>query len=307
MTDSRHPVVVGVDGLERTAGALAYAAREARAQGAVLRLVHVLPAYLPTPATLPVTPEDLREVGVRVLDRARHLVAEMQPEVRVETDLRVGWRPSEIVDGAADALLVVVGRAELRGPFQLWTGSTAAAVCARASSPVAVVPQDWRPDEDRHHRIVLGVRSGTDDGALLGPVFAHAEAHGATLVAVHAWHVPDPYVDLVEARTHEDDWVAEGTQTVERVLAPGRAGHPTVPVEIRVVHGRPAQVLHDAANDADLVVVLRRRHPLLPAGHLGGTARALVRTSPVPLLVVAPPLVPTTEGLVLEQSGEFLP
>lgn len=307
MADGRHPVVVGVDGMERTAGALAFAAREARTAGAVLRLAHVVPAYLPTPATLPVTPEDLREVGVRVLDRARHLVAGMEPEVRVETDLRIGWRPTEIVGSAEDAVLVVVGRAELHGPFQLWTGTTAAAVCARAACPVAVVPQDWRPEDDRHHRVVVGIRTGTGAGALLEPVFAHAEQLGATVVAVHAWEVPDPYVDLVEERTHEADWTAEGTRTVEEVLAPGRSAHPDVPVQTRVVHGRPAQVLYDAANDADLVAVLRRRHPLLPAGHLGGTARALVRTSPVPLLVIAPPRVPTTEDLVLEQSGEFLP
>jgi nucleotide-binding universal stress UspA family protein len=53
------------------------------------------------------------------------------------------------------------------------------------------------------------------------------------------------------------------------------------------VHGQPAQVLRDASASADLVLIARRRHAF-PVGHLGGTARALLRESLAPVMVLPP-------------------
>lgn len=290
--DTRPPVVVGVCGDDRSA--LAYAAREARDRSTSLRLVHVAPGYVPVPM-LPMAPDSFQAVGERLLQHAHGVVDELAPGLEVTQVLRSGSRTVELARAASDAQLLVVGR---RGH-----GGTAARVCARAACPVAVVPAAWDPVEGDRHRVVVGVRSGTPGGTVLGEAFAYAAEHAATVVAVHVWHIPDPYADLVQARTHDADWTYEGTKVVEDAVAEARTIFPHVPVEVRVVHGRPVQALQDEAESADLLVLQRRPHVLLPHGHLGSTARALVGSSPVPVMVL-PPASPDDEPpLVLEESG----
>jgi nucleotide-binding universal stress UspA family protein len=46
-------------------------------------------------------------------------------------------------------------------------------------------------------------------------------------------------------------------------------------------------VLRDASVGAELMVIARRRHAF-PVGHLGGTARALLRESLAPVMVLPP-------------------
>jgi hypothetical protein len=46
--------------------------------------------------------------------------------------------------------------------------------------------------------VVLGVKSPAHAHELLARAFDVAAARGATLVVLHAWKLPDPYLDLVE-------------------------------------------------------------------------------------------------------------
>ncbi len=59
-----------------------------------------------------------------------------------------------------------------------------------------------------------------------------------------------------------------------------------VPVEETIVEGDPRKVITDAATGCDLICIGTHGRKGLPRMLLGSTAETLVRTSPVPLLIV---------------------
>ena len=300
------PVVVGVDGRPGSAGAIRFAVAQARRRSAPLLLAHVIPDFLGLGPPVPLA--DLRRVGSAILAQERTAVLRLADDLDIGTVLAQGERSACIVQAAAGAGLVVVGR-ETRGGFErLLTGATTAGVAAHASCDIVVVPSFWTEGHPRG-RVVAGVKSRKGAHGVLAQAFAEAAARGATLVVVMAWRLADPYFDRIEARTHAEDWARNGERMLEEATAEWRAAYPEVPVEIEVVHGAPARVLLAASGESDLLVVSRRRFPLPPYGHLGGVGHSLLRLSEVPVHVV--PCDSETESdssadaqdLVLEDAG----
>ena len=296
------PVVVGVDGRPGSAGALRYAVTEARRRGAPLKLVHVVPDNYSVGPLVPWT--DLRRIGADILDQEVETARYQAPDLTITSELALMDRSGGIVKAAESAQLVVVGRETRRGLDRLLTGTTTAKVAASAACEVVVVPSFW-VDDHRHGHVVVGVKSSHNNRELLSQAFSEAAARGALLTAVVAWQLPDPYFDRVEARTHAEDWEAEGTRVLEDLAGHWRTTFPEVPFETRVVHGAAARVLLQASGDSDLLVVSRRRLPLPPYGHLGGVVHDLLRLSEVPVLVVpfAADKSDDLEDLVLEEDG----
>jgi nucleotide-binding universal stress UspA family protein len=302
------PVVVGVDGTPGSAGALRYAVAEAVRRDAPLRLVHVLPVTAPVWPGVPIGPvagADLREVAASILDGALDSVRDVAPGLEVTTRLSAGSRSGALVEASQDAQLAVVGRESQHGIDRILVGAVTAAVAAHAPCEVAVVPSFWKGDNPRH-RVVVGLKSRTNARAILGEAFAQAGARGAALTIVTAWELPDPYLDRMEVRTHADEWEADGRRVIEDVVAKWRDEYADVAIDVRVRHGRAAEVLLAASRDSDLLLVSRRHHALPPHGHLGGVAHAVLRVSDVPVVVV--PFIaatpdPDEDPLVLEDSG----
>ena len=277
------PVVVGVDGRPGSAGAVRFAVAQARRRQAPLLLAHVIPDFLGLGPPVPLS--DLRRVGSSILDQERAAVRRLADDLEVSTVLTQGERSAGIVQAAAGAALVVVGR-ETRGGFErLLTGATTTGVAAHASCDIVVVPSFWTEAHPRG-RVVVGVKSRKSAQGVLARAFAEASARGATLLVVMAWRLADPYFDRIETRTHADDWARNGEQMLDEVTADWRAAYPDVAVETEVVHGAPARVLLAASGESDLLVVSRRRFPVPPYGHLGGVGHSLLRLSEVPVLVV---------------------
>ncbi|GAB3262328.1 universal stress protein [Nocardioides dilutus] len=302
------PVVVGVDGTPGSAGALRYAVAEALRRNAPVRLVHALPVNAPVWPGVPmsgVAGDDLREVAASILDGAVRVVRDIAPDLEVSTRLSAGSRSGAIIEAAQDAQLVVVGRETQHGVDRILVGAVTAGVAAHAPCEVAVVPSFWSGEHARA-RVVVALKSRSNAPAVLGEAFTQARARGARLTIVTAWELPDPYLDRIELRTHADEWEAEGRRVIEDVVAPYRADFADVEIDVRVQHGRAADVLLAASRDSDLLVLSRRRHAVPPFGHLGGVTHAVLRTSDVPVLVV-PFLGAAAESgedtLVLEESG----
>ena len=111
-------------------------------------------------------------------------------------------------------------------------------------------------------RIVVGIDGSPPSEVALRWAAEQAGLTGEDLHTVIAWDFPVPY-DVPIAG--EFDWGgdAAGTlaKTVENVLGEADARR----VIQRVMQGRPAKVLIDAAGDADLLVVGTRGHGGLPA------------------------------------------
>ena len=111
------------------------------------------------------------------------------------------------------------------------------------------------------------------------------------------------YAHIVHARVDLEEWSERARRAIDRSLSGLRDAYPDVPVETRVLHGQPARVLQRLSAEADLLL-LARRHRAFPLGHLGGTARALLREGECPVEVVPPADEPTDlTDLVLEQAG----
>jgi nucleotide-binding universal stress UspA family protein len=293
------PVVLAADGTPASEGALRFAVEESVRRGVELVIVHVdsmvvpPPPLRPVPAVGPVVtvaPSVLPEFSLHaraVVQRAAHEAAELAPDLDVSTILAQGHRVRAIVEAADGAQLLVVGRETRHGLGRVLTGATTAGVASHAPCPVVVAPGDWQPGRSTRQdgTVVVGIRRMADAADLMATAYAWASSRGASITVVHAWGMADGYLDHIEARTHADEWQAQGEQLVGEALRTWRDQHPDVSVQTHVVHGHAASVLAAAAKTADLVIV-RRAHEHRPWDHLGATVRALLLASPAPVEVV---------------------
>jgi nucleotide-binding universal stress UspA family protein len=291
MDTSRTPVVVAVDGTELSAGAIAYAVEEARSRHVGLTVVHVSPSYVPLVPLGPMVPmmgsvpPMLDEESHAILRRVCTRIEADAPELVIHPVLERGPVSSSILAAAEGAQLVVVGQ-ETRSGLDRWAaGATTLKVAARADCPVVAVPVLWRPGPPRH-RLLVGVRTASDAPGLLAQAFAMAAQRGDTLVVLHAWQLPDPYLDILESRGHLEEWTAIGEGVLDEVLAGPRAAFPDVTVERHVVHREPTRALVAAAEDVDMLLLARRTRELGHLTRLGATARAVLHHTPCPVTVL---------------------
>jgi nucleotide-binding universal stress UspA family protein len=299
-------VVVGVDGGPGSAGALRYGVEEARRTGAELHLVHVSPGYAPMAPMMPAIPVEIARAGKTILADAKRAARELGPGLKVTGSRSTGGRIVELVTAAKGARLLVVGRETRSGLERALGGGTTAAVAAHASVPVVAVPSEWVPPA-QPGSIVVGLKSQSHAEELLGAAFRRAAALGAAIEVVHAWRLPNEYIDLIEDRTNAEHWVERGTELVEKELEPWRRDYPDTPVTVRVLHATAAQALVDEAREASLLMLVRRPASRVLGSHLGATGRGVLRTASCPVEVVpATREVTDAPGLELEKSGTML-
>lgn len=304
MTDNP-PILVGVDGSEASKAAVRFAAREANRLGASLHLVHVLPSYVPISPMAPLT-LDLRGAGQAILSEALKLAREQLDTTRVTTSLLDGSRIPTLLKAASDSRMLALGH--VRGPSidRLLTGATVTAVAAHATCPVVAVPPDYVAN-DGHERVLVGVKSTEHSQHLVHRGFEVAAERHARLLLVHAWEFGREYDDLIFEHIDTNAWEDRARAAIERSIAPLREHYPSVTTEIRIVHGQPARVLCDATRESD-VLLMARRPRAFPMGHIGGTARALLRHSYCPVSIE--PRADEPEGdveMVLEEAGTLRP
>jgi nucleotide-binding universal stress UspA family protein len=139
-----HPVVVGIDGLEWTAPAVAFAFEEASTRGVSLTAVHVW-AEPPRSGSDQFKPvaydyDEARKEAARTLAESLAGFGEKYPEVPVFRELICGLDPAQhLLRASEEAGLVVVG-SRGRGEFSsLFLGSVGQNLTHHAACPVAVV------------------------------------------------------------------------------------------------------------------------------------------------------------------------
>ncbi|WP_328863767.1 universal stress protein [Streptomyces virginiae] len=143
--DADGGIVVGVDIHEAAYHVLSFAFEEASRRGCPLRAVHgwKLPAayeYVPF-----FDPDNEREIGASVTRMLDDMLLPWRhefPSVNVTTRAFVGSAGRELVQAAAGADLVVVGRRARRSPLGGHLGSVAHAVLHHCPEPVAVIAHD---------------------------------------------------------------------------------------------------------------------------------------------------------------------
>lgn len=302
MTRSDH-VVVGIDGTERALSAVRYGTHEAMRSGLDLTLVHVMPDYVPMSPMLPLIPEDLSELGTRLLAEASDVARRENPEVRLSSRLLHGGPAWQLVAATDGAHMIALGRESTPGWARVFTGAVTMGVAARADCPVVSVPEDWSTEQTRSRPVVVGLEAADLDLALLEHAVSRAAGLGVGLTVLHAWELPGCYDDIIVRRTHDTDWNRDVRQRVEEHLARLRPDQHGVEVEVEVQHRQPALALREASESAGLLILGRHGHrPVVR--HLGGTARAMLREASCPVEVVPPARVGTTTDPTLVGAAE---
>ena len=138
------------------------------------------------------------------------------------------------------------------------------------------------------HRIVAGVDGSPSSKAALRWAVRQAELTGASVEAVMAWHLP-----VVVGGTFMPLGVLEGPDfgdIAAKLLteAIGQTVDAASRVEISstVTEGNAAQVLLEAADGADLLVVGSRGHGGFTGALLGSVSQHCAHHAPCPLVIV---------------------
>jgi nucleotide-binding universal stress UspA family protein len=260
---SAKPIVAATDGSEASLRAVEWAAREAVLRGAPLRIVsataepprmtggHDVSGY---DTVGDVLDQHRNQALVAGADRA----AKTAPDLLIDTDQLTGGPAEAVTDAGSGALMLVVG-SRGGGEFAaLVLGSVSRYAATHAPCPVVVVRE---AAQAAHRQVGIGIGDLTTNTAALEFAFEEAALRQASLIAVHAWHMPRS--DISRAG---DEFTAPGKQSVEaqvtakleELLSDWRDKHPDVPVSYDVVHSHAGRALVGLSARADLVVLGRR-------------------------------------------------
>jgi nucleotide-binding universal stress UspA family protein len=137
---------------------------------------------------------------------------------------------------------------------------------------------------EERRRIVVGVDGFESSKAALRWAIRQAKLTGAVVEAVTAWHIPagTGMVPIADMPDYQEDAFT--------VLAEAMAEMSTVDLDVqvcpRVVEGRAGQVLVEAAEGADLLVVGSRGHGGMAEALLGSVGQYCVHRAPCPVVIM---------------------
>ncbi|MFF5860268.1 universal stress protein [Streptomyces sp. NPDC012751] len=294
-------ITVGLDGSPESRAAAEWAAREARSRGLALRLVHVwepvpvplaqapLPVVEPRPDPAGGAPGEMAE-GLRLRHPGLEVAVE-QPE----------GDPGEVLTAAAgESELTVLGSRGLSGVAGFLVGSVGLAVAAHAERPVVLVRAGEQAADEHetdatgipsaataYRPVVLGVDVTAPDDTLFAFAFEEAARRGTAVRAVHAYALPPYYVyGLAYDPSIGDRFGKQEQAALAESLLPWRRTYPGVEVVEECGAGSAAERLIDAAREASLVVVGRRRRPAPFGARIGPVAHAVLHHATAPVAVV---------------------
>ncbi|MFE5914388.1 universal stress protein [Streptomyces wedmorensis] len=262
-------VVVGVDGSAMGLAAVEAAATAAERRGAALRVVH---------AEVPIKPRHVvPDPASRTLvqEAATHALA-VAPGVAVTTNVVTGDVVHVLEAESQAADLIVVGSRGMGGITGLLLGSTPVSLAARSHCPVMIVREEHRASADTGP-VVLGVDGSRDSDEAVDVAFTEAALRRAELVAVHAWQP-------------EKAPAGATPESAERMLAQATAGravtHPDVTVRRDLVGGTEREVLLEASEAAQLLVVGARGRGGLAGLLLGSVSQDVMTHAHCPVITV---------------------
>jgi nucleotide-binding universal stress UspA family protein len=280
-------VVVAVDGTDDGRRALRFGIGLASTCGAPLRLVHVKHEFVMVTPMMPKLPDPpLNELAEQVLSEALADTRRMGWRGEdPETVLAHAPRVAAIVDQAADARCVVLGRRSSTVEH-LFTGSTTNGVAANCASPVVCVPASWS-STSTSGLVSVGVDGSEYSVPVIEEAATTARELGARVLVMHAWRPFGQYDAAISGRTFTEQWERDTRPVIVKLVDQVRAGCPDVQIDVELRYARPVVALHELSQTSDLLVIGRHGHPHRFSPKLGTTARTVIRTSQCPVLLAA--------------------
>jgi nucleotide-binding universal stress UspA family protein len=209
--------------------------------------------------------------------------------IELTTAVEYGVTSSVLLESSADASLLVLGTRGLGGFGRLVVGSVSHQCATHARIPVAIIPPA-ASIAGGVKRVVVGMDRSAGAVAALGWANEFAPS-GATIQVVGAWQ-PSSWevsIDLYSQAADHDEARAEFDAVVDEL----EASQSNVTFERHFPGGHPADVLLDAADGADVLVVGERGHRGIKAALLGSTATEVLHRAELTTVIVP---VPGDEG-----------
>jgi nucleotide-binding universal stress UspA family protein len=208
------------------------------------------------------------------------------PGLAVSTRSSTAAPVDALISAAASVRLLVVG-IPTEGTVEILPTSVALNVAARASCPVAVVRgRISTPDAP----VLVGIEDPDADERVLAAAFAEARLHRCGLAVLHAHGSRLDRLPGADPEARPPHLTAALNRWSQH--------YPEVAVTLHTPHKNATTALLAAAHRARLVAVGTRRHSAAARALFGSHSRAVLRYSPVPVLVVDPAVRPATVSLV---------
>jgi len=287
-----NPVVAGTDGSEESLRAVDWAAREAVLRGLPLRIVSAaaMPSRMMERQRQAVSGLDtvsdlLRKNRDRALAAAADRAVAVAPDLLVDVDDLAGAPAQALVEAGSGAAMLVVGARGIGAFTALILGSVSQYVSAHATCPVVVVREETTA---AHRQVAVGIGDPARSAAALAFAFEEASLRKASLLAVHAWDMPDNQIGRATwalATPGRPGLEEEAAGQLDSVLADWQGKYPDVQVSRDFVNAHPGRALVGLSARADLVVVGRHMaHGALPGP--GAVRHAVLNHAHGPVVTV---------------------
>jgi nucleotide-binding universal stress UspA family protein len=283
-------IVVGVDGSEGSFEALIWATHHAKRTGLPLKIVTVteIPAVY-TAAGVPALPpgstfDDLVQQGVDINLRAVDDARAFDLGVEVSGTAVVGTPVVNLVEATPAGDLLVVSATSHHGRMTDVLGSVATGVTHRAHGPIVIVHGPVVHAASLK-RIVVGIDGCDESRFALGWACELAEQIAASVEVVHAWEYPYRTKDAVFG-SPKAVMQGDATTLTEEILAELSPARRAVVTAAQVIEGEPSDVLIEAANDADLMVVGSRGRGGVRSLLMGSVSRTVIQHAASTVVVI---------------------
>lgn len=284
----RAPIIVGVDGSERSIDALALADLIGPALGYPVVIAFVHP-YGRLSSVFSEAEYDtvVREVAESTFDQVRaHLPSVPDRRMELISDKSPAAGLQAVAERQA-AAMVVIGSSHRSEIGRILVGGTGERLLSGAPVPVAIAPAGHAAADKRIDVVGCGFDGSPEAQRALAwsSDFARTAAARVHLLSVFEPTLPATLAvggglatgqvnDVLRAQLERE--LEEATSTFES----------SIDVEARLFEGNAAEVLARASADLDLLVVGSRGYGPLRAALLGSVSTALVRSAECPLVVV---------------------
>jgi nucleotide-binding universal stress UspA family protein len=271
-------IIVGVDDSHRSSDAIALASSLARLTGSTLLLVNVLPLH----------DHPSRAVSDALLERLRGGLGDETVELNTIASASPARGLREL-SREEDAGLVVVGSAHVGRAGRVLPGGIAERLLHGTPCPVAVAPEGYaQRSNDELATIGCGYDASLSAAHALETAHRIAAATGARLRVIRAFaplalDTPPDSVLLGGLASYNDTLHERATRELEDAIVKIDA---ELGAEAEFKIGDAVQILTEASQRLDLLVVGSRGYGPLHAVMVGGVAGRLVRDAACPVIVV---------------------